>query len=281
MKLKVLVLAFLTLFVLTLKAEKYQLAVCAIFQDDALYLPEWIEFHQKQGVEKFYLYSNRSSDNYKEILKPYIKSGLVKLIEWNYTQTSLQEWNKIQCGAYRDCIKHLRGKVEWCAFIDTDEFLFSPRGVNLKEVLKGYKEYAAVGVNWMMYGTSGVWSIPLGKRMTDCLTMRAEFRYPPHIHVKSIVQPNYVSDCNNPHFFYYKPGYFAVTENKERFEGAFSPSISVSHLRINHYWSRSKDFFENVKCARQAKWSSTCEKARATEAELNDVYDPMSNYISL
>ena len=39
------------------------LAVGAIFQNEARYLREWIEFHRRQGVERFYLYENNSSDD--------------------------------------------------------------------------------------------------------------------------------------------------------------------------------------------------------------------------
>jgi hypothetical protein len=63
------------------KEYKYDLAICAIFQDEAPYLKEWIEFHRLVGVEHFYLYNHRSRDHYQEVLKPYILSGLVELID--------------------------------------------------------------------------------------------------------------------------------------------------------------------------------------------------------
>jgi len=38
------------------------LSICAIFKDEAPYLPEWIEFHRLVGVERFFLYDNGSGD---------------------------------------------------------------------------------------------------------------------------------------------------------------------------------------------------------------------------
>ena len=56
---------------------RYYLAVCAIAKNEGPYFQEWIEWHRKQGVEKFYIYDNESTDGTREVLEPYIASGLV------------------------------------------------------------------------------------------------------------------------------------------------------------------------------------------------------------
>ena len=58
------------------------LSICAVFRNEAPYLREWIEFHRIVGVEKFFLFNNRSEDDYKSVLTPYIESGLVELTQW-------------------------------------------------------------------------------------------------------------------------------------------------------------------------------------------------------
>lgn len=49
-----------------LKKEKSSptsyLAICAIAKDEGSYFSEWIEWHLKMGVEKFYIYDNGSTD---------------------------------------------------------------------------------------------------------------------------------------------------------------------------------------------------------------------------
>ena len=130
---KFIILIFL--FPLCLFAKTFDLAICAIFQDDAKYLPEWIEFHQKQGVQHFYLYNNLSSDDYLNFLKPYIRNGQVDLIDWPKVQQNIGEWNSIQCAAYMDCINKHKKNCKWIAFIDTDEFLFCPSGYKLSDML--------------------------------------------------------------------------------------------------------------------------------------------------
>src|SRR5262249_58542936 len=52
------------------------LAVCAIFRDEARYLAEWVSFHRVQGVERFYLYDNRSSDDWRGGRGPGVRAGV-------------------------------------------------------------------------------------------------------------------------------------------------------------------------------------------------------------
>ena len=54
------------------------LAICAIAKDEGPYLKEWIEWHLKNGVEKFYIYDNGSKDDTTTVLKPYIEKGIVE-----------------------------------------------------------------------------------------------------------------------------------------------------------------------------------------------------------
>ena len=59
----------------------YDLAVTAIFKNEGRYLKEWLDYHLFAGVEHFYLYNNDSSDNYAEVLAPYIEKNLVTLTD--------------------------------------------------------------------------------------------------------------------------------------------------------------------------------------------------------
>ena len=63
-----------------LPESRYGLAVCAIAKNEGPYLVEWIEWHRKMGVEKFYFYDNESTDTTRRILEPYIKEGVVDYV---------------------------------------------------------------------------------------------------------------------------------------------------------------------------------------------------------
>ena len=53
-----------------------ELAVCLCFKDSASYLAEWLAFYRAVGVDRFYLYDNGSTDDYRPIVEPYIERGL-------------------------------------------------------------------------------------------------------------------------------------------------------------------------------------------------------------
>ena len=150
---KLLYMLLISLFFhVVLPAYEYQLSICAIFQNEARFLKEWIDFHKKQGIEHFWLYNNLSQDDYLSVLQTYVDNGTVDLIDWPYpNDDDSTKWHWIQCNAYNDAIIQMQNRVKWCAFIDTDEFLFSPKE-DLKEVLDDYDQYSGVVINWVMYG---------------------------------------------------------------------------------------------------------------------------------
>jgi glycosyltransferase involved in cell wall biosynthesis len=225
------------------KKYQYDFAVCGIFQNEARFLREWIEFHKIVGAQHFYLYDNKSTDNFRDILAPYIESGLVEVIEWSYSNANLNAQNS----AFSDCIKRTSGIVKWVAFLDLDEYLFPVAAFSLVDFLVGYEHFGGVCVNWVMYGTSQVQKIPLDGLMIECL-VKCDPRG--NKHIKSIVRPDRVLDFNNPHFARYRPGYYQVNADKVEFDGPYSPYIAIDKVRINHYWTRDIDYLYSIKLPR-------------------------------
>ena len=81
-------------------------------------MPEWLEFHRLLGVERFYMYNNRSTDDHLEVLAPYIDEGTVVWHDWPMFP------GQREC--YEQCLADHGHETRWMAFIDLDEFLFSP-----------------------------------------------------------------------------------------------------------------------------------------------------------
>lgn len=233
---------------------KYNLALCGIFQDEAPYLAEWIEFHRLVGVEHFYLFNNYSTDNYKEVLAPYIKRGIVELHDWPYPNGTIREWRSTQIASYNRGIKLAKHKAKWLIFIDTDEFLFPTTGSSILNELKSFEKYGGVSVNWLMFGSSGINKIPSSMLQTEALTWRAEDLYGFNYNTKSIVRPERVKECRNAHCFYYLKPYTSVNMAREHFDNKVSPSVAIDSLRINHYWTRDEDYFYNQKVPRHERW---------------------------
>jgi len=208
------------------------LAVCAIFKDEARYLAEWVSFHRIQGVERFYLYDNRSGDDWRSALEPEIEAGIVEVQRWAFAYG--------QVGAYEHCLEQHRDDARWIAFIDVDEFLFSPTGRPLPDVLRKFDTHPGVVVNWRTYGANGFRLSPDGL-VTENYLLRAPDDYPRNRWVKSIVNPRAALGILSPHHFHLRTQ--PVDEKRQPTRVYIRPSPTAELLRINHYYAKSTEGF--------------------------------------
>lgn len=235
--------------VIALQNPKYDIALVAIFRDEAMFLKEWIEFYRLIGVKHFYLFNHLSKDNFQEILQPYIDAGIVELENIHENKTTWSDWNDLQCKVYADTCKKVKNDVEWLLVVDTDEFLFPVRENDLPSVLKKYNDYAALSVNWQIFGCDTVEDIKSGELLIELLTKSSRLAAE-DLHVKTIVKPRYVETFTNPHFPELQKGFTQINERHVPMHGPFLKSPSRDILRINHYWSRTWRFFREVKMSR-------------------------------
>ena len=233
----------------------YELSVAAIFKDEARFLGEWLHFHSGVGVDHFFLYDDASSDNFLPILRPWIEAGQVTLIDGSGMD---------QMSAYNDCIRRFAETSRWIAFIDLDEFLFSPKSRDLKQIMGRYRDEAAVFVHWVLYGSSGHVSRPEGYVLdcyTHCLDLEAagaeQFDHgrPGKANYvtgwardgKSIVNPRCVVAMGAHLPRALKSGQVIDEHNGPARRHGAARAITCDWLRINHYWSKSiEDLEEKV-----------------------------------
>jgi Glycosyltransferase family 92 len=207
------------------------LEICSIFKNEAKYLQEFIEFHLIVGFTKFHLYNNNSTDNYLEVLLPYINNGIVDLIQWPYPVPC-------QVEAYQHFINQNNKRPVWCAFLDVDEFMFSPRtDMNLLDMFNMSQKPFAVAVNWRCFGNSGLNDYD-PRPVIERFTYRPAF-HEPDKHIKSIIRLDQtVKTSNDPHFFWCETGTF--NEQFNMIVGPFAIN-SCELFRINHYVTKSKN----------------------------------------
>ena len=199
---------------------KGYVSVCAIYKNEARYLAEWLEFHLLAGVEHFFLYNNDSTDDHREVLAPYLRAGVVTLTDWPQSPA--------QIPAYDHCLETNRD-WRWIAFIDLDEFLFSPSMAPIGQVLAGYEAPPAVAALWMIFGTSDHKTPPPGLVVENYTWRRTLPR--PIWAWKSIVDPRRTRGARTAHEFRYTdPGVLKPVP-------AFA---SLDDLRLNHYITRSE-----------------------------------------
>ena len=224
------------------------LSICAIFRNESRYIREWIEFHRLVGVERFYLYNNNSTDDWQS----QVQGEDVEVIDWPFPNPS-------QSAAYQHCINRTKGTDQWVAFIDIDEFLWSPRFATVSEAITAITSgpVGAIGVNWMCFGAGNETEyrpIPTIERFT----WRPHESAPVDLHIKSIVNmrdPN--PRCGStPHHFDTEWG--TITEQGVNFGGPFSPGHHSDILRINHYSSKSRP-----------EWEARCALGKPDRADIN------------
>jgi hypothetical protein len=248
--------------------QKFNLTAMIRIKNEARFLPELIAYHIEIGVEHFFLYDNQSADNPGHILKPFIDSGYVTMIDWPIRPASprcfLHFWNNYA---------HLS---KWVAFIDADEYIVEPSDGFLKKHLSTIEvKTSALALNWRYFGSSGHDSIPSGLLIENFLQSNEDSNG----HIKVIVQPNKVHSTYNSHNFVYFFPRLARRPNGSRVLGSHCTAGDVEFFRINHYVYRSRENFlskSNLGYADAAGHVRNVRNAGRAEVEFtkhNDVCD--------
>ena len=226
-----------------------------MFKNEARYLKEWIEYHRIQGVEKFYLYNNESTDEFLSILEPYIEKDIVSLTAWPTPNRSKNHVN-VQKKAYNQALKKDDNQSVWMAFIDIDEFIVPTKATNLVSYLHQFdynQEVGSIAINWQLYGTSNIEKLDKEALVTENFVMKGHRdcyfgKILSNKHIKSIVKPKACKSMTI-HYPNLLPGYREYPG--DQVQKSMSRPVNVEQIRVNHYWTRDEDFFINTKIARK------------------------------
>jgi hypothetical protein len=160
------------------KSPKYNLSICSLFKNEAKYLKEWIEYHRLIGVDHFYLYNNGSWDGFRAILNPYIKEGVVTLINWPdlikpVKEEKLYEWVlTTQISAYENAIKvQAMDESKWLVIVDVDEFLVPPDAGKLIDLLEKYDGYSGVKLAYDFFDAAQADIVPKRRLLIETVDL--------------------------------------------------------------------------------------------------------------
>ncbi len=229
----------------------FELSIVTMFKNEAPYLKEWIEFHRMAGVEHFWMYDNGSTDNWKEVLDPYIQEGVIEVTYWP-CNPDYNDWEQKQIGAFQDGMKRACGRTTWVTMIDIDEFLFPRKNRTILECLnEHFSNVSAIFVNWRNFGTGGVFinkGDPILFRLTACSLPSSS----DNSVGKSIVRPEHV-DIDSvwyPHHFPLKAGCkYANGDGQPLIFKETNLETNGKHhskfLCLNHYVLRDENFYRN------------------------------------
>ena len=147
---------------------KFFLSIIAIFKNEGHVLEEWIKHHIWQGVEHFYLINNDSTDNYLEILQPYIDAEIVTLFNLSGQYKQVEYYNTV--------FQYIKNDTTWLMVIDIDEFYYCTIKP-LKDYLQNDIEdkYNIITNVWKIFGSSGHINQP--KNIRESFTHRVRNPY--------------------------------------------------------------------------------------------------------
>ena len=240
--------------------KMYNLTGIYWIKNEARYLPEYVEFHLLQGFDHFIFYDNDSTDNLKEIIKPYIDSGIVEIRKYPNSLSGAKNYWLMD-----HCIQEQKGKSRWIHFHALDERLYSPSKEKIIDVLKEFEEYGGLSVAWKFFNSNGYINRPDGLIIENYIKCVDDANH----HIKTIIQPEYtISIDGNPHNFRYLNNKYAVTENKIPQIGPFCRSeYSMNRIKLNHYVTMSKEEFDLKMNKGLLDYGDSTENMRRTSAE--------------
>ena len=241
---------------------RYYLAVCAIAKNEGPYFKEWIEWHRSQGVEMFYIYDNESTDCTRQVLQPYIDSGLVE-----YTWFPGQ---RRQLAAYDDCFERHRLETRWLAVIDLDEFIVPVKDRSVVEFLRRMERFSVVEINWLVYGSGGAKTREPGGVM-ERFRRHSQPGHRLNTHVKSIVDPRRVFTMTGCHEAARLSGRAADSHGVPLTKGFRDRVPQQDVIRINHYAVKSYEEFLAKRARGRARVATLRDMNYFESYDLNDI----------
>ena len=226
-------------------AAEVTVGVCAIFKNEADYIEEWLAFHILQGVGRFILYDNNSSDDTCRRATSFAKHVDLQIVHW---PDSADGFYCTQLLAYFDGARRLAGLADYVAFIDLDEFVFATDHRPLGQVLAHFPaDSAAVAVNQRVFG-SAAQSSSTGDLVTSRFTRAAAADHSEGHWFKTIARPDRIVEFDSSHSVVLNSGAYVLSDGRPlppRTEHPGQSSIvAEGALRLHHYILKSRQEFE-------------------------------------
>ncbi|KAI5430866.1 glycosyltransferase family 92 protein RCOM_0530710 [Lathyrus oleraceus] len=219
--------------------KPYELCICTMLRNQARFIKEWVMYHSKIGVERWFIYDNNSDDDIENVIAFLQSAGYN--ITWH-----LWAWVKTQEAGFAHCALRARASCEWVGFIDVDEFFNVKIKVDLRHVIWHYsnpeKKVAEIRTPCYSFGPSGLKDVPSeGVMMGYTCRLAGRERH------KSIVRPDALNHTliNVVHHFHLKAPFVAV-------------DVENGAMMINHYkyqvWKVFKEKFYRRVATYVADW---------------------------
>lgn len=225
-----------------------QICIALIIKDEADYLDDWLHYHFNIGFDKVFLGIN-DDDGYRKYLPILGKYGD------KITIYDLSGQEAMQRPFYNEIID--KEDYEWCAFIDTDEYITfknTSKITNIKDFLKDKpKEITAYKFKWELYGDDdNVYfeDKPVTERFKRPLPpIYNTYDFPEQFHTKSMLHKSIRSHFDtNPHVV--ATDDYWLADGTKTNGSPFDSSLVRYDVYIRHYYTKTIDEWVRHKMGR-------------------------------
>ena len=264
------------------------LVVGAILKNESHILKEWLDHYISQGIDKFILIDNGSTDAYLDILREYIDRGVVDLISDSDKHDQIGKYNK-----------HILPRLltnyndDWVMLLDLDEFVYIRTDQRMQDYLNDLTSTVGqISIPWKLFGSSGHVEQP--ECVIHSFCHRQCFDKGEMANVKSIVRVSAVH-CfaihehvlNDANKWLHIDALGRNRSDQRVSQDAVHPHFSLMFIdeltlkkmpvHLNHYAIQSWDWFRTVKMTRGSANCQEHDYVRNVEYfkayDLNDVLD--------
>ena len=251
-KLKLLIILAITCILKNGIKNYIKICLCAIVKNENLYIREFVEHYKKIGYNQIFLYDNneKNGEHLEEVIKEYIKSGFIKIIDFRGKK------NRPQFDAYKDCYQRNNKFYDWLSFYDIDEFLeINKKYKTIQDFLndKIFKTCISIKINWLVYKNNN--SLHYENKPIKERIKSPEYNNLANICIKSTVKGNlsinYWKNMRNPHTSSLNYASCSSSGKNVRSNSPFIKPPDYTNAKLKHYSYKSfEEYLLKVKRGR-------------------------------
>lgn len=213
-----LLIIFFILKIVIKPSKKYYFCIICRFKNERHIINEWLDHHISRGVDHFWLIDNGSTDQYK--IDPKFKKYVTIYYEPNIGQYDI----------YNKYLSKIKRETEWISVNDMDEFLYSKKSIDIKEILKNIPSKVSRIDIQMNNFICGSFKNNRSNIESNLLSFPDHKDYP-----KCISRSN--SDLLS----------LSIHSSKNKFNNKFFIDYKSDLLKINHYRYQSIEYTYGIK----------------------------------
>ena len=117
-----------------LDKKDIKVCVCTVGKQENKYIREFVDYYEKYGIDKIFLYDNNDEDgeSFEEVIKDYIDKGFVQINNWRGIK-------RPGIKTLKDCYRNNNQIYDWIIFYDIDEYIHLKNIPNIKIFLNDEK----------------------------------------------------------------------------------------------------------------------------------------------